>query len=167
MEVQQYIDHATSIKTAQGLEKSEENNQENRVPLVITYHPTLCNLPKILRRHLPILQVSEGMKQVVLNPPLMAYRRPKNLNDLLFRATLKPPEQIYEGTRQCERLCCKTCAHIKMGIRFSSTVTSEKFRARTTVNCKTSNVVCLIVCNKCNEQYVGATENPSFKVKWP
>ena len=127
MEIQQYIDRTSSVKRAQALKKSEESNQEDRGPLVVTYHPDLPKLHEILRRHLPILRVSERMKQVVPNPPLEAYRRPKNLKDLLVRATLKPPERNYEGTRQCGRPRCKICAHIKMGVWFSSAVTGEKF----------------------------------------
>ena len=61
---------------------------------------------------------------------------------------------------QMGRPRCKTCAHIKMGVGFSSAVTGEEFRARTTTNCKTSNVVYLIECRKRNKQYVGETKNP-------
>ena len=42
-----------------------------------------------------VLYISE--KKVVPNPPLVANRRPKNLNDLLVRATMKPPQQLQEG----------------------------------------------------------------------
>ena len=127
---------------------------------MVTYHPGLPKLHQILRRHLPILHASERMKQVMPNPPLVAYRRPKNLKDLLVRATLNPPERNFEGTRQCGRPRCKTCAHIKVGVVFSSAVTGVEFRARTTADCKTSNVVYLIECRKCKKQYVGETENP-------
>ena len=77
MELQQYIDCATSVKRAQALKKNEKNNQEDRVPLVMTYHPDLPKLHEILRCHLSILHVSERMKKVVQNPSLVAYRRPK------------------------------------------------------------------------------------------
>ena len=66
-EVQQYIDRATGVKRAQALKKSEKSNQEDRVPLVVNYHPNLPKLHEILRCHLPILHVSERMKQVVPN----------------------------------------------------------------------------------------------------
>ena len=51
------------------------------------------------------------------------------------------------------------CAY-KNRRKFSSAVTGEKFRARVTANCKTSNIVYLIECRKCKKQYVGETENP-------
>ena len=101
------------------------------------------------------------MKRLVSSPPLVTYRRPKNLKDLLVRATLKPPRQIYEGTHQCSRRpCCKTCTHIKTGIRFSSASTGEIFWAQATADCKTRNLIYLIESQKCNKQYVGETKNP-------
>ena len=100
------------------------------------------------------------MRRIISSAPMVAYRRPKNLKDLLVRATLEPSQQSYEGTCQCGRLHCKTCTHIEMGIRFSSAVTGEDFWARATANCKTSNIIHLIECQKCDKQYVGETKNP-------
>ena len=101
----------------EALRKKPKDTLGDRVPLVVTYHPQLPKLSIILRKHLPILHVSERMKQIIPNVPLVAYRRPKNLKDLLVRATLKPPQQSYEGTRQCGRPRCKTCEHIKSGLK--------------------------------------------------
>ena len=160
MEVQRHIDQATSVKRTEALRKKHKNTLRDRVPLVVTYHRQLTKLSIILRKHLPILQVSEWMKRIVSSVPLVAYRCPKNLKDLLVRATLKPPQQSYKGTRQCGRPRCKTCTHVKMGVRFSSAANGETFRAWATANCKTSNIIYLIECQKCGKQYVGKTENP-------
>ena len=131
----------------------------DRILLVVTYHPDLPPLSKILCNHLPILHVSERMKLAIPNPPLVANRRPRNLKELLTKATLKSPER-HKGSHGCGRPRCKTCAHVKMGTSFKSTITNERFRARVDATCKTSNVVYLIECTKCSKQYVGETENP-------
>ena len=120
------------------------------VPLVVTYHLELPNLSNILHKHLPTLHVSEKMKKAVPNAPLVAYQRPKSLNDLLVRASIRPLENImYEGSRQCGRPRCKTCAHVKTGTGFTSAVTGINFSARVSANYKTSNIVYLIQCRKC------------------
>ena len=92
----------------------------------------------------------------------MANRWPRNLKDFLVREILKPQQQQqqHKGTIRCGRPCCKTCAHIRPGTRFCSTVTKDTFRARVTATCKTSNVIYFIECSKCHKQYVGETENP-------
>ena len=66
--------------------------------------------------------------------------------------------QKREGSSQCVRPCCQTCLHIKTGLKFTSTVTSEQFHIRVTATCKI-NIVYLVECQKCKKQYVGETEN--------
>ena len=60
-----------------------------RLPLVITYHLGLPKIANILKKHLPILHASDGLRDAVPDPPMVAFRRPKNLRDLLVRAELK------------------------------------------------------------------------------
>ena len=134
-EVQQQIDRATSVDRTETLTMSENNNTD-RVPLVVTYHPQLPCFGRILQNHLPTLHISETMKEAVPNPPLVANRRPKNLNDLLVRVMMNPPQQLYEGNSLCGRPCCKSCMHIQTGITFDSATMGEKFHSRITANCK-------------------------------
>ena len=100
------------------------------------------------------------MKKAVPNPPLVAKRRPKNLKDLLVRATMKPPQQLHEGKSPCGRPRCKNCVHIRTSMTFASAIMEQKFRARVTANCRTKNIIYLIECQRCKKQYVGETENP-------
>ena len=127
---------------------------------MVTYHPKLPQLSRILHHHLPTLHISKRMKSVLPNPPLVAYRRPCTLKDLLVRASMKPPQQIYNRSNRCRKPHCKTCVHTKLGNSSASPVTGEKFEARVTVDCKTTNIIYLIECSKCNKQHVGETEDP-------
>ena len=91
--------------------------------------------------------------------PLVAYRRPPNLKDLLVRAAYGQVKETYTGNSKCQQPRCKTCAHIKMGLTIRSTTTGEVFKIRATANCCTKNVVCVIECKKCATQYEGETKN--------
>ena len=95
----------------------------------------------------------------VQNPPLVAYRRPPNLKSLLVRAAFRNPLPSYRGNSQCGQPRCKTCQHIKPVDRFKSSATGKDYRVKATANCKTTNIVYVIECNKCKLQYVGETEN--------
>ncbi|KAH3806716.1 hypothetical protein DPMN_135040 [Dreissena polymorpha] len=55
----------------------------SRVPLVITFSRVLPNVGNILRKHLPTLRTSDRMKKVFPEPPLAAFRRDCNLEDIL------------------------------------------------------------------------------------
>ena len=135
-------------------ESPHYNQGLDRVPLVTTYNPRLPNLNKITRNYLPVLHVSEAL--------MTAYRRPKNLRDLLVRAELKSitEDTRLNGNSPCNvRRCCKTCQHVRAEDRFRSTVTGQSYRVHTPATCKTKNLVYLIECSRHSKQYVGETEN--------
>ncbi len=58
---------------------------------------------KILKQHLPILYVADRLKEAAPDPPLLAFRRPKNLRDVIGRAEVKqaapPPTQATTRVR--------------------------------------------------------------------
>ena len=80
MMVQHQIHRTTSVERTEVLRNSKRNVSD-RVPLVVTYHPDLLNLSKILRNSLSILYVSERIKKAVKNAPLVANRQVHNLKD--------------------------------------------------------------------------------------
>ena len=101
------------------------------------------------------------MEVAILSLPLVANYRLHNLKDLLVRSALRPQEpQGFKGTQPCRRPHCRTCTHIQTGNRFCSSTTKESFYAQTSTTCKTSNVIYLIECKKCQKEYMGEMENP-------
>ena len=60
-----------------------EQEKTERIPLVITYIPTIPPIGHITRRHHNILHASKRLKQAIPSPLINAFRRPKNLRDLL------------------------------------------------------------------------------------
>ena len=68
----------------------------NRVPMVTTYHPK-----------------NDSTKVIFSQPPLKAYRRAKNLRDLLVHSDFPPDQSAQQpGTFPCKRTICRTCPHI-------------------------------------------------------
>ena len=158
-EVQSQIDKATRLDRVTLLQPTRRKAPLDRVPLIVTYHPGLPPLKSILHKYLPILNVSQRLGPAVKDPPLVAYRRPPNLKDLLVRArfvTTRPP---YTGNSQCHQARCKTCQHIRAIDKVKSSVTGKIHRIKASADCKTANVVYVIQCTKCAVQYVGETEN--------
>ena len=132
-----------------------------RTPLVITYHPSLNNLPAVLTKHFPILHTSKKLNNALPNPPMVAFRRPRNLKDLLVHARISTPSpSLPAGNSPCKGKNCKCCAEIVTCNKFSSTTTSRTYNIRSEMTCKSSNLVYLITCKRCNLQYVGETKQP-------
>ena len=159
--VQDEIDRASHIRREDALTPRTRTCHNKRVPLVVTYHPNLPNLTALTKNNLPVLHASSLLKKAIPEWPLIAYRRPKNLRDLLVKAELKPAGlQPAGGSSPCGTRRCLTCSHIQTGITFRSATTNQAFNVRATATCKTRNVIYLIDCRKCRKQYVGETQNP-------
>ena len=157
--VRQQIDRASMLRREDLLTLQSMRNPSTRVPLVTTYHPNLPKLPAITGAHLP-LHVSPRLQQAIPDKPVIAYRRTKNLRDLLVHAQLKPSFLLPAlGSTPCNSSRCLTCQHIKTGTTVQSTSTGCSFNVRATATCKASNVIYIIECTLCNMQYVGETQN--------
>ena len=50
---------------------------------VILVHPALSGIGKIIESLWPILHISESMKNVFEEKPMVAYRRPRNIKDVI------------------------------------------------------------------------------------
>jgi hypothetical protein len=166
------INKALSIPRSEALKPTGSSNSSlDRVPLVVTYHPSLPSISKIIHRHLPLLHSSGKCRKAISNPPVVAHRRSANLKDLLVRSTLPRTTPPLRGSYPCGGLSCKSCnhknvhsdvgrlsiSHTTENATFTSSSTGETFSIGKHMTCKSDNVIYLITCTSCNIQYVGET----------
>jgi hypothetical protein len=103
------------------------------------------------------------MRNLFPEPPLLSYRRPRNLKDHLVRA--KQPNQTrtdtetFTGCQSCTDKRCFSCNEITRSDTFRSTVTKRVFKILGNNTCKSKNAIYLIECTACHIQYVGETQN--------
>ena len=139
-----------------------------RVPLVATYHPALNNLGKVAGRLHPMLTNSEEHGEVFPEIPLIAFRRCKNLKDILVRARLSSEGNggnDKKGCSHCGKSRCQVCNVMSNSKHFHSNIDSRKYRINYSFNCDSSNVVHLLECTVCGVQYVGSTCTP-FRLRF-
>ena len=92
--------------------------------------------------------------------PIVAYRRPKNLRDLLIRAKLPSssrPNRKIPGMKKC-RYNCDICQFINVGKEVKATSNNTRVKLEDGCDCLTRNIVYCITCNKCGKQYIGESE---------
>ena len=65
-----------------------KTREGERVPFVLTYHPALNGLGKAAGKLQSMLSHSDEHRKVFPAPPIIAFRRCKNLKDILVRARL-------------------------------------------------------------------------------
>ena len=107
------------IVRASKLEREKLFNQEGRcsnkkkdqVPLVVTFHPALNELRRIVEKLHAMLDASEEHKEAFKEQLLVVFRRAPNLKDNLVRAKL--PRSQTEGVRgcfKCGKVRCQVCS---------------------------------------------------------
>ena len=137
--------------------------QNNRVPLVITYSKALPNIHDILRKNMKILNQSYKMKKVFNQPPIVSFRRDKNIKDILVHR--KHNLQFYNKQNGCKR-CWKNCALCKYLLESTTFEDNGRhtFMIQVNINCKSIGVIYWIFCTKCNRNiYVGQTGDTLYQ----
>ncbi len=155
------IAKAADIPRAQTLVYKDKDKSNKRVPLVTTYHPQLPKLGSIVNKHMPTLHLSPKLRDAISEPPVIAYRRPKNLRDLLVSARLKPAATDTHHDTVCTpcNKPCKACNYVTNTNSFQSIITQHTFKILQNITCSTTHLIYLISCSRCGIQYVGETKN--------
>lgn len=96
------------------------------------------------------------LEEVFEEPPLIAYKRNKNLQEVLIRAKLninKRQQRKLKGMKKCGK--CIACCLIKEGRSIKSNETTWTLNRE--YDCNSKNVVYMLECDKdnCKKRYVG------------
>ena len=142
------------------LQLKQNQDKSAHIPQVVTYHPTMLSFSFTTRRHLPILHASKKLQSAFPLTPQIAFYRLRNLRDFLVRASLiftpyEPPSNCPCGASRC-----KSCSTLLDMDKFTSHTTEQHFKVKIKASCKSSNIIYLIVCRRCSQQYVGETSQP-------
>ena len=97
------------------------------VPFVVTYHPRLKALSKIIHENLNLLYMNDEVEDTFTPRSMVLFRTSRKLSSYLVRAELYPLEKTV-GSRKCSKTRCKVCENVKNSDTFRSSVTSETFK---------------------------------------
>ncbi|PIK34741.1 putative rab proteins geranylgeranyltransferase component A 2 isoform X2 [Apostichopus japonicus] len=104
--VREAIQRVRSLSRSSTLAVKDKKGRDcdNKLPLVVTFHPNLPPSQKITSNNHNILLTSDRLQRAVPEKPIIAYRRPRNLRDLLVRAAVPPltsnPTPIQHGLQE-------------------------------------------------------------------
>ena len=169
--IKRQIIRALGIPRSEALEpRATRSNDTDRIPVVITYHPSLPKPFQILKKHLRVLHSLDKCKKGIPNVSMVVYRRHSNDKDMVVQSTLLPNRPPPRGSFACGT--CRSCnhkhdklrpkqsnpfSHTEQGATFTSSSTGETYIIHNHLICQTENVVYLLICTLCQSQYVGET----------
>ena len=90
---------------------------------------------------------------------ITAYKNDKNLKQLLTRSKMQNiTHKEGAGFVSCGQAHCFTCRfHANDSTHFYNIQNNTQIKIENTIYCKSSNIIYLISCTKCNVQYIGET----------
>ena len=128
---------------------------EKGVLLVITYHPLLKPIGKIVCDNLYLLYMNEEFKHVFTPGPMVSFRNSRKISSYLVRAKLYPVERSVESF-YCKRPRRQICAYVNETDSFTSTQ-GETYKINHKFDYMEKCWTYSLTCNKCRKQYVGQT----------
>ena len=145
--------------------KAVEKEENCRTTFTVTYKPQLPSIANILQKHWrSLILQNENMKEILPQPPMVAYKQPQNLKGVLCRAKVpKKPKvtraarHVTTGLSKCFKPYCAMCPFINTCPLVKASNSSEILQMKSSYNCFTKSVIYVITCKKCQAQYVGQT----------
>ena len=100
----QQIDRQAALQTA-------EKENTDRIPFTLTFHPHNHAVKSIILKNFKLLQNDSETGTIFSQPPLISFKRDKNIGNFLVRSSFQTNDQ--SGTFKCARSQCKTeCSFI-------------------------------------------------------
>ena len=156
------IEKAKKIPRMEALRKVPQKENKIRRPiLVITFDPRLPQIPAILRKHWRTMTSDPYLKEVFPLPPMVAYKRPENIQEKLISSKIPPlllrrPRRTTPGMKKCHN--CTICPYVQNCKSVKSTATDLIVQINREVSCLSKNIIYCITCKKCKMQYIGESE---------
>ncbi|XP_056423852.1 uncharacterized protein LOC130362821 [Hyla sarda] len=153
---------AKKTDRASSLHRTRTNKTtDNQVRCILDYNSRSHEIRQILEQHWPVLQVDETLNGMIPSRPAIAYRRNRNLKDLLVRSHYETEEPYLFGSKGPKNGCspcgkCLACSNILRTDMFRNSSCTKSYEIRQKINCVTKGVVYVAQC-PCELLYVGMT----------
>ena len=151
-------------KVVFGKNQPSRKNSENAVPFVVTYHPKVKKLGKLIKDLLAFLYSDEEVQKVFSPPPMVSYRSARKIKDYLVGTKLYPLERNV-GCEGCGNGRCQVCKNTKVTDTFGSFTTKKSYKINHRFDCYDKCLIYLFSCRTCGKQYTGKTTD-RFRYRW-
>ena len=146
-----------SQKSREDILGNPVKRQENeRVVFACDWHPTLAQLPGMIKKHHHILQQDQELGNLFKEPPMVAFRRTKTVRSQIIKNDVQPPQEKGGPTEPCGG--CSICKLINNKEVLRNTKSGQEVKVAAGGTCRTSDIVYAARCKVCDLIYVGETQ---------
>lgn len=151
------LNRATATDRDAILTRKTTRSTTDRIPLVTSFHTNISDLNTILKRNLNILHADQKLKNIFTEAPFATFRKLPSIGRLLCPSRIRGPHN--NGCSPCGSPRCQLCKFILTSSEITSYTSPFSMKITHTVNCKTPNIIYILHCTLCHQQYVGETQN--------
>ena len=109
------IERALKIPRSEAIKKVLRKRKNDRVVFSIRYDPRLPSIAKIVRKHhRTMVEEDPRLKDVFKQPPLIAYKRNRNLKDMFIRSKVPKPNQSRPKRKLAGMKKCGKCVQLSV-----------------------------------------------------
>ena len=149
------------VLNIQDLRKTKEVTSSKVIPYISTYNPRNVEAFNVIHQNLPIIQNEPRIKQALENHRIIkSKRQPKSLKKLLTSAKLTTEEKF--TVKKCGRSNCGICLNLIEGSNFEFK-SGIQFTVKNNFTCASGNLIYVIKCSGCHQEYIGQTGLPLRK----
>ena len=153
--------------------KNTKRKEVSKVKFLTTFNPTLPSIGGLIRKRINYLHSDEILKKVFPNNRFsVTYKRHKNLKEMVVPSLYpKPGIKSNRTIVSCNK--CDICKNFlitdstfrcAVAGKFRCAVAGKTYFIKGNLSCDSCNVINLIICSNCREQYVGSAVN--FKLRF-
>ena len=141
--------------------KKEKENEVSKIKFITTYNPRLPDINSLLKKHLPILHSDDSMKEVFpTNSITTIYKRNNNLREILSPSLYPVIKRDSSSSSVTSCGKCDICKNfLVISNKFTCKASGKHYFIRGNLNCESKNVIYIISCKSCEDQYVGSAVN--------
>ena len=137
-----------------------KKKEASQVKFITTFDPALPSIEGLIKKHIHYLHSDEVLKNVFPNENFsVIYKLNKNVKEIVAPSLYpKPSIKSNRTIVSCNK--CDICKNFLItDSKFRCTVTGKTYFIIGNMSCDSGNVIYLITCSNCREQYVGSVIN--------
>ena len=137
------------------LRSPKQKSEDRTLAFVSTFNPNNPNVFHLMKTALTTLKENKvrGFKNIKL---VHGKRQGPNLKKILTKAEFKTRAKI-EGVFKCGDKRCKCCDYLLLDKSYTFKHENKTIELRSKMTCDSSNLIYVIICPTCKEEYIGET----------
>lgn len=156
------LSKASVLERKSLLERKPKTNKKDQVYFSTRYSTQSYAIRNIIKRNWDLIRSDETLQRVFPDSPVFSFRRAPTLGDKLVRSHQPATEtvtwlpKVPNGTFKCGH--CNQCDLVVKSKGFTHPHTLQIYTTRHFINCKTTHVIYILSCSRCDAFYVGRTK---------